>query len=109
MKFELSNNIALQHPDWKNAELFYKNVLSLETKMEMNHVHVRSGDLNLYIMENDQLRGIVLEFNVDDLNKARKYLESSGCTVVKWEGKGKDCYIRDPFGLVFNLWEDNKE
>jgi len=25
--------------------------------------------------------------------------------VVKWEGKGNDCYMRDPFGLVFNLWE----
>jgi len=25
-----------------------------------------------------------------------------------WEGKGKDCYMRDPFGLTFNLWEENQ-
>ena len=46
-----------------------------------------------------------MEFNVDDLDEAKEYLLANDCTVVKWEGKGKDCYMRDPYGLVFNLWE----
>jgi len=105
MKFELSNHVALQHPDWRSSESYYKDVIGLDTKMEENHLHIRSGDLNLYIMDNDDLRGTVMEFNVDDLDEAKEYLLANDCTVVKWEGKGKDCYMRDPYGLVFNLWE----
>ncbi|MCH7612359.1 MAG: hypothetical protein IIB45_03265 [Candidatus Marinimicrobia bacterium] len=108
MKFELTTHIALQHPDWKSSELYYKNVLGLDTKMEENHLHIRNEELNLYIMENNELRGTVLEFNIDDVEVAKEYLEKHGCIVVKWEGKGKDCYMKDPYGLVFNLWENNK-
>jgi len=105
MKFELSNHIALQHPDWKKSKSFYSEVLGLETELQENNLHVISGEQNLYIMENDELRGVVMEFNVDDVEVARTYLEKHGCTIVKWDGKGNDCYMRDPFGLVFNLWE----
>lgn len=108
MKFEFSNNIALQHPDWKNAEFFYTEILGLDTTMEKGHLHISSGGVNLYIMENDELRGTVMEFNVDDVEEAKSYLMNHGCTVVKWEGKGKDCYMRDPYGLTFNLWETNR-
>jgi len=108
MKFELSNNIALQHPDWKNSEFFYKETLGLDTTIEKGHLHIRSGDVNLYIMENDELRGMVMEFNVNDVEEARIYLEKNGCTVIKWEGCGKDCYMRDPYGLTFNLWEKKR-
>lgn len=105
MKFELSNHIALQHPDWKESQSFYKDILGLNTYMKDNHLHIKSGDHNLYIMENDDLRGTVLEFNVEDVEQAKEHLLSNGCEVVKWEGKGRDCYIQDPYGLTFNLWE----
>lgn len=105
MKFELSNHVALQHPGWRSSEFYYKDVMGLHTKIEENHLHIRSGDLNLYIMDNDDFCGTVMEFNVDDVDEAKEYLLANNCTVVKWEGKGKDCYMRDPYGLVFNLWE----
>lgn len=105
----MSHQIALQHPDWRESELFYKNVMDLDTKNEENHLHIQSGDMNLYIMENGNLRGTVIEFSVYDVETARKYLVNNGCTVVKWEGKGNDCYMRDPYDLVFNLWENKKE
>ncbi len=50
-----------------------------------------------------------MEFCVDDLDVARDSLISKGCRVIKWEGKGKDCYLKDPFGMIFNLWEENTE
>lgn len=109
MKFEMSNQIALQHPDWKESKTYYEEVMGLDAKMEKDHLHIQSGEMNLYIMDNRKLRGIVTEFNVDDVEAARKYLENNGCTVLKWEGKGKDCYMCDPYGLVFNLWENKKE
>lgn len=46
-----------------------------------------------------------MELFVDDLEKAKEHLLSNGCTILKWEGKGKDCYIEDPYGLRFNIWE----
>ena len=33
MKFELSNHVALQHPDWRNSESYYKDVMGLDIKM----------------------------------------------------------------------------
>jgi len=50
-----------------------------------------------------------MEYFVDDVEAARQYLESNGCKVIKWEGKGKDCYMRDPYGLTFNLWEEKQD
>lgn len=35
--------------------------------------------------------------------------EVKGCQVVVWEGGGKPCYMRDPYGFVFNLWEAPEE
>jgi hypothetical protein len=31
---------------------------------------------------------------------------ANGCKVLRWRGKGQDCYIQDPFGVIFNLWEE---
>ncbi|MGY8787231.1 MAG: VOC family protein [Fidelibacterota bacterium] len=50
-----------------------------------------------------------MEYFVNNVEDARYYLEAKGCKVIKWEGKGKDCYMQDPFGLTFNLWEEKKD
>ena len=46
-----------------------------------------------------------MELFVEDLEQARDELLAQGCEVVRWRGKGRDCYIRDPFGVTYNLWE----
>ena len=63
-----------------------------------------SAKVNLFITEGKSL-GPITEFIVADLDKARNELMEKGCMVVTWEGNGKPCYMRDPFGFVFNLWE----
>ena len=40
-----------------------------------------------------------------DLEAARQELVASGCKVLRWRGKGQDCYIEDPFGVIYNIWE----
>jgi hypothetical protein len=50
-----------------------------------------------------------MEYFVNNVDDARYYLEAKGCKVIKWAGKGKDCYMQDPFGLTFNLWEEKKD
>ena len=46
-----------------------------------------------------------MELFVRDLEGAREELLANGCEVIRWRGKGQDCHIRDPFGVIFNLWE----
>ena len=57
-------------------------------------------------MKEDGFKGLIHELYVDDLESARATLLSLGCEVLRWKGKGQDCYIKDPFGVVFNLWEN---
>jgi len=62
----------------------------------------------MYIQENPSVDCVVMEYYVDDLEVAREYLESNGCKVIMWKGKGENCYMRDPYELTFNLWEENQ-
>ncbi len=71
-------------------------------------VEFKSGEIRLFVQEKEQL-GPIMEFIVPDLEKAKAELGEQGCQILRWQGKGNDCFIRDPFGFVFNLWEDPME
>jgi catechol 2,3-dioxygenase-like lactoylglutathione lyase family enzyme len=105
MSYRMSKNINLKTPNLEEAVQFYREVLGLRiAEMGKDWARFDTGDITLFITEGRTL-GPVTEFIVADLHKARKELLEKGCTVVTWEGKGKPCYMRDPFGFVFNLWE----
>ena len=63
--------------------------------------------MTIFIDKDYDLNGPVLEFFVDNLEEARDLLLARGCQIIAWKGKGQDCYIRDPFGVIYNLWEDD--
>ena len=101
----MSKNINLKTPNLEEAVQFYREVLGLRiAEMGKDWARFDTGEISLFITEGRTL-GPITEFIVADLHKARNELLERGCTVVKWEGKGKPCYMRDPFGFVFNLWE----
>ena len=105
MKYTLSRCICIETPESEAAARFYQDELGMEFSMrEGNSIELKSGDRLLYFDKSSSLRTI-LEFNVEDLDAARADLESKGCTVVRWEGRGKPCYMSDPFGNVFNLYQ----
>ena len=60
---------------------------------------------SIFIDDDDEFPGPVLELFVDDLEAAREVLETHGCKILRWRGKGQDCYIQDPYGVIFNIWE----
>jgi len=62
--------------------------------------------LNIFIIGDDEISGPVLELFVGDLEVARDELVANGCKVLRWRGKGQDCYIEDPFGVIYNIWEE---
>jgi len=106
MKVKMSPNVAIRTREPDKAHEFYSKVLGFPHRPEnTTHVDLDADPLNLFVIEDSELSGPVMELFVDDLEAARERLVEHGCVVLRWRGKGKDCYIRDPFGLVFNLWE----
>ena len=106
MKFEVSPNIAVYVPDLKQAKHYYAEVLGFEEVPTTERwVEFKSGPNRLFIMEDKTFNKNVHELFVQDLDKAKMALLAAGCQIVRWEGKGKDCYIKDPYGMYFNVWE----
>lgn len=106
MKFKMSPNVAVRTKKFSEAVEFYKTVLGFDDRSSDPELADFDADpLNLFVLEDDEFRGPVMELFVDDLEQARDVLVANGCQVLRWRGKGQDCYIRDPFGVTFNIWE----
>ena len=85
---------------------FYSNVLGFENRSSNPDIaDFDANPINLLVIEDDEISGPVMELFVSDLEQARKYLVENGCKVLRWRGKGQDCYIQDPFGVIYNIWE----
>jgi len=104
----MSPNVAVRtQGQFAEAVDFYTNILGFENRStDPNLGDLNANPINLLILEDNEFRGPVMELFVDDLEEARKTLEASGCKVLRWRGKGQDCYIQDPFGVIFNIWEE---
>jgi len=108
MQFKFSRCVCLQTPESESALAFYRDVLGLELVVDGGEgAELKAGCNRLFIDSGSQM-GPILEIIVSDLDTARDMLVSRGCRVVVWEGKGARCYMHDPFGFLFNLYEDPK-
>jgi catechol 2,3-dioxygenase-like lactoylglutathione lyase family enzyme len=104
----MSPNVAVRTQDQlAEAINFYTNILGFQNHSDDPELgDLDANPINLFILEDDEFRGPVMELFVNDLEEARKTLEANGCKVLRWRGKGQDCYIQDPFGVIFNIWEE---
>jgi predicted enzyme related to lactoylglutathione lyase len=108
MKFRFSRNIAIQTPRFQEAVDYFQKVIGLELlKREDGTAEFKAEDVLLYVDQGEEL-GPVYELIVSDAEQARDRLIEEGCEVEAWEGPGGRCYLRDPFGFVFNVWEDQE-
>ena len=109
MRIKMSPNVAIRTNNPDAAFAFYNGVLGFPHRPD-NPVHtdLDADPVNLFIIKDDAFSGPVMELFVDNLESAREELLAAGCTIIRWEGKGRDCYIRDPFGVVFNVWESHQ-
>lgn len=107
MEFKFSNCVAFETSEWSKAVAFYHDVIGLKVvKQDENEVEMSAGPMRLFFFGHSEQPQVVFEFLVSDLEAARDLLLKHGCKVVCWEGKGGCCYIRDPFGFLFNLHEE---
>jgi catechol 2,3-dioxygenase-like lactoylglutathione lyase family enzyme len=106
MHFRMSPNIAVRTARVAEAVDFYTTVLGFPNRsVDPDLADLDASPLNLFIIEDHEPRGPVMELFVDDLEAARDHLVAHGCRVLRWRGKGQDCYVQDPFGVVYNLWQ----
>lgn len=105
--FKMSPNIAVRHKQYSAAVEFYSRVIGLKNRStDPDLADFDANPINLFVLEDDEFSGPVLELFVSNLEEARDYLIENGCKVLRWRGKGQDCYIQDPFGVIYNLWEE---
>lgn len=106
MKFIMSTNIAVQTTQPNEAVEFYTNVLGFKNRTdEPDFFGIDANPLRMFIQKDEQVSGLVMELFVEDLEQAKEYLLNNGCKIIRWEGIGRDCYVEDPFGLRFNIWQ----
>lgn len=98
-----SRDILLQVPDPESAAAFYVENLGFEvTAEEDGIISLHGRHIDLFI-EQGPLIGPVLQVTVDSVAAAKRRLLSRGCWVVQEEPDVPRCYIRDCYGMTYNL------
>jgi catechol 2,3-dioxygenase-like lactoylglutathione lyase family enzyme len=98
-----STDVILRTAQWSKALRFYNKVLGLPVVHRSKTVAgFDTGSFCLYV-EKGNAHGPVFEFLAPDVQAAKKRLIAQGCVVVEEDRSVPRCYLRDPFGLVFNI------
>ncbi len=101
--FRSSRDVILRTHSWAQAQDFYKSVLGFKVTHETDAMlRVESGAIRFFV-EKGEPHGPVFDFLVRDVQAAKKSLLAAGCVLVEEDSSVPRCYLRDPFGLVFNL------
>lgn len=100
-----SLDVLIQTEQMDAAANFYEKVLGLKViERGKQLVGFETGSFRLYIDKGEPY-GPVFEFFVPNLKKAKTLLVDNGCRVEIEDPLIPRCYIRDPFGLIFNIAE----
>jgi predicted enzyme related to lactoylglutathione lyase len=104
-----SRDVQIHSDVLNDAVSFYETVLGLRvTHRSETLVGLETGSFCLYV-EKGPAYGPVFEFYVSDLVIAKEMLIAAGCCIENEDPSVPRCYVRDPFGLIFNLAERKSE
>jgi catechol 2,3-dioxygenase-like lactoylglutathione lyase family enzyme len=96
-------DILIQASDPERAARFYVEHLGFEiTDDNPGMIGLHGTHINLFIEPGPAL-GPVLEVTVDNVERAKQRLVSQGCEIIKDEPHVPRVYLKDPFGLMYNL------
>ncbi|MGA2275318.1 MAG: VOC family protein [Bryobacteraceae bacterium] len=103
MANKFGTDILIQAPDPKLAASFYVKQLGFEiTDEQPNMISLHGEHINLFIERGPAL-GPVLEVTVGSVEDVKARLTKNGCEIVKDEPDFPRCYVKDPYGLIYNL------
>ncbi len=98
-----SRDVLIQTETIEQAAEFYQRVLGLEIfHRDDKLIGLEAGAFRLFL-DRGPAYGPVLEFFVDDLEQAKTALVAAGCRVDQEDPALPRCYVRDPYGLIFNI------
>lgn len=103
MPNRFGTDFIFESPDPRKAALFYVEQLGFEITDETpNMISLHGPNMNMFIERGAPL-GPVFEVTVDNVEDAKARLVKGGCTIIKDEPEFPRCYVKDPFGLIYNL------
>jgi predicted enzyme related to lactoylglutathione lyase len=103
MANKIGSDILIQAQDTQKAARFYVENLGFEiTDNNPKMIGLHGKHINLFIEPGPAL-GPVLEVTVDSVENAKARLVKNGCEIVKDEPHFPRCYVKDPYGLIYNL------
>jgi len=108
-RFRSGRDVIIRTDAWAKAVEFYGSVLGLPvTHQSPTLTGFETGSFCLYV-EKGKAHGPVFEFFVQDVQEAKGRLLAAGCTVEEEDAFVPRCYIRDPYGVVFNIAKESSK
>jgi predicted enzyme related to lactoylglutathione lyase len=105
MANKFGTDILIQAEDPKSAASWYVEQLGFEITDETPQmISLHGRHINMFIERGPAL-GPVFEVTVSSVEEARNRLVKNGCKIVKDEPDFPRIYVKDPFGLIYNLTE----
>jgi hypothetical protein len=104
MANSFGTDILIQAPDPKSAAAFYVQNLGFEiTEETPDMISLHGDNINFFIERGPALGGPVFEVTVDSVEDAKLRLTKIRYEIVKDEPDFPRCYVKDPYGLIYNL------
>ena len=101
--FRSSRDVIVRTEAWAEAKRFYGTVLGFPVASDSETIAgFETGAIRLYV-EKGQAHGPVFDFLVADVQGAKRKLIAAGCTLIEEDASVPRCYVRDPYGVVFNV------
>lgn len=105
MANKFGTDILIQAEDPTKAARFYVKELGFEiSDKKRNMISLHGENINFFIERGPAL-GPVFEVTVKSVQEAKTRLKKKGCRIVKGEPDFPRCYVKDPYGLIYNLTE----
>ena len=106
VRFATDGNLAIHVTDLEKAESFYGGVLGFKLlKRTSERLVYDTGEITLYIVKDDKTIPFIPALEVDDYDKAKKYLVKKGCKINEKWPEDRALYFEDPFGIIIDIVE----
>src|SRR5438552_7362639 len=101
--FQSLRDVIIQTDNWAKAIEFYETTMGFTVShRSSNLMGFETGAFCLYV-EKGNRPGPVFDFLVPDIQEAKRQLVAAGCTIIEENPAVPRCYIKDPYGVVFNI------
>jgi catechol 2,3-dioxygenase-like lactoylglutathione lyase family enzyme len=100
-----SRDVICRAPDLGAVKAYYAGTLGLPVVVDSQSlIGFDTGAFTLYY-ERGEPGAPVFDFLVDDEAESKRQLLAAGCELVEEDAAIPRIYLRDPFGLLFNIAE----